>query len=133
MERKEPLASQEDYKKYVVRYADVPTIELAPSFKTHILSGDRITLSFVSAEPNAELPVHHHEHEQIVIIIDGAIDFVIEGKQYHVERGDVVVLPSNTEHGGYTGDKGCRAIDVFSPPRQDYVAKLEEVKKSQKT
>lgn len=132
MEKKEPLASQEDYKKYVVRYADVPIIELAPSFKTHIVSGDRITLSFVSAEPSAELPTHRHENEQIMIVIDGAVDFVIVGKQYHVEKGDVVVLPSNTEHGGYISDQGCRVIDVFSPPRQDYVAKLEEAKKGLK-
>jgi quercetin dioxygenase-like cupin family protein len=130
MERKEPYATQEDYGKYVVRYADVPIIELAPGFKTHIVSGDRITLSFVSAEPSAELPSHHHENEQIMIVSDGAVDFVIEGKQYHVEKGDVVVLPSNTEHGGYISDQGCRAIDVFSPPRQDYVAKLEKAKKN---
>jgi len=132
MERKEPYASQGDYAKYVVRYADVPPIELAPGFQTHIVSGDRITLSFVSAEPSAKLSSHHHENEQLMIVIDGAVDFVIAGKQYHVEKSDVVVLPSNTEHGGYISDKGCRVIDVFSPRRQDFMAKLEEAKKSQK-
>jgi len=131
MNKNEPLASQEDYKKFVVRYADVPAIELAPSFKTHIVSGDKITLSFITAEPSAELPLHHHENEQMMIVIDGAVDFVIDGKQYHVEKGDVVILPSNTEHGWYICDKGCFGIDVFSPPRKDFVAKLEEVKKSQ--
>ena len=131
MERKEPFASQEEYSKYVVRYTDVPLFELAPGFKTHLVSGERITLSFVSSGPNAKLPLHHHENEQIMIIVDGAVDFVIDGKQYHVEKGDVVVLPSNIEHGGYICDKGCRAIDVFSPPRHDYMAKLEEVKKRQ--
>lgn len=67
-----------------------------------------------------------------MIVMDGAVDFIIEGKQYHVEKGGVVVLPSNTEHGSYVADKGSLVIDVFSPPRQDFVAKLEELKKSQK-
>jgi len=133
MERKEPYATQEEYRKYVIRYRDVPIIELAPGFKTHIVSGEKITLSFVSVEPNFQLPLHRHENEQIMIVIDGAVDFIIDGKQYHVEEGDVVVLPSNTEHGAYVSDRGCRVIDVFSPPRQDFVAKLEEVKKSQRT
>jgi hypothetical protein len=26
-------------------------------------------------------------------------------------------------------DKGCKILDIYSPPRQDYIAKLEEVKK----
>jgi len=133
MESREPFASQEEYSKYVVPYNDVPLFELAPGFKTHLVSGERITLSFVSSGPHAKLPLHHHENEQIMLVVDGAVDFIIDGKQYHVEKGDVVVLPSNIEHGGYICDKGCRAIDVFSPPRHDYMAKLEEMKKSRQT
>ena len=133
MESKEPYASQEEYGKYVVRYADVPAIELVPGIKAHIISSEKITLSFASAEPNSQLPPHRHVNEQLLIVLDGAIDFVIEGKQYHVEKGDVITLPSNTEHGAYFTEKGARVIDVFSPPRQDFVAKLEEVKKNQKT
>ena len=132
MERKEPYATQEDYSKYVIRYTDVPTIGLAPGIKAHIISADRITLSFANCEPNAQLPPHRHENEQMLIVMDGAVDFLIEGKQYHLEKGDVAVLPSNTEHGAYFTDRGAHVIDVFSPPRQDFVAKLEEVKKSQK-
>ncbi len=131
MERKEPAASQEEYNKYVTRYADVPAIELTPSIKANIISAENITLSFVSAEPNAPLPAHRHENEQMLIVLDGAIDFVIEGKQYKVQKGDVMVIPSNIEHGAYFSDKGARVIDIFSPPRQDFVAKLEELKKSQ--
>ena len=131
MEGKEPHASQEEYNKYVIRYTDVPTIVLAPGSNAHIVSTEWITLSFVRAKPNAIVPTHRHENEQMVIVIDGSIDFVIEGKQYHVEKGDVIVLPPSTEHGAYFTEKGAYVIDVFSPPRQDFVAKLEELKKSQ--
>lgn len=54
----------------------------------------------------------------------------VDGKLYHLEEGDVIILPSNLEHGTYVSDRGLRAIDVFSPLRQDIVAKLEAVKKS---
>ena len=130
MEKKEPAASKEEYSRYVIRFPDVPTIDLVPGIKAHIVSAEKITLSFAIGEPNAQLPPHRHPNEQMLIVLDGAMDLAIEGKRYHLESGDVAVLPSNTEHSGYIPDKGCRVIDVFSPPREDFVAKLEEVKKN---
>ena len=135
MEKKEPYATQEEFDRRVIRYRDIPPVELSSGAKSHIVSAGKITVSFVSLElePDIHPPTHHHdEHEQIFIITDGACDFIIDGKIYPLEKGDVVILPPNTEHGAYSSDKGVRAIDVFSPPRQDFVDKLEEVKKLQK-
>jgi quercetin dioxygenase-like cupin family protein len=133
MERKEPYASQEEYSKYVIRYQDIPPIELIPGAHIRIVPARNMTLSFAGAKANSFLPPHRHEEsEQIMVILDGALEFIIEGKLYHVEKSDVVVLPPNTEHGAYVTDKNYRGIDIFSPPRQDFVAKLEEVKKKQK-
>ena len=130
MERKESYATQEEFKKRVIRYRDVPAIELRPGAKSHIVSTERLTVSFATAVPNSVGPVHRHEAEQIMIVTDGACDYIIEGKLYHVQTGDVVVIPPNIEHGGYVSNKGFSVIDIFSPSRQDYVARLEEVKKS---
>ncbi len=129
MERKEPYATEEEFNQRVIRYRDIPLVELVPGSKSHIVSTERMTVSFLTMAPDSHFALHHHEPEQIMIVIDGACDEIIEGKLYHLEKGDVVILPSNTEHGGYISDKGCRAIDVFSPPRRDFVAKLEVVKK----
>jgi len=128
MDRKEPYATEEEYNQRVIHYRDVPLIELGPGSKSHIVSAERITTSFVIAEPNIYFKPHRHEPEQIVIIIDGACDTILEGKLYHLEAGDVLIVPSNMEHGNYISDRGLRMIEVFSPPRQDLVAKLEAVK-----
>jgi len=133
MERKEPYATQEEFNRRVVRYRDIPLIELGPGSKSHIVSAERITVSFVTAQPNIYFASHHHEPEQIVIVTDGACDTILEGKLYHLEAGDVLIVPSNIEHGNYISDRGLRMIEVFSPPRRDLVAKLEATKKSLKT
>jgi len=133
MERKEPYATQEEFNKRVIRYRNVPLIDLVPGSKSHVVSTEKITVSFITMEPNSYFDVHYHESEQIMIVTDGACDEIVEGKLYHLEKGDVLVLPSNTKHGGYISEKGCSAIDVFSPPRQDFVAKLEAAKKSLQT
>lgn len=131
MEKREPYASQEEYSRYITHYSDVPALELVSGMQANIVSAEKITLSFASGEPNSQLSPHRHPNEQMLIVLDGAIDLVIEGKLYHLESGDVAVLPSNAEHGVYVSDKGCRVIDVFSPVRQDFVARLAELKKSQ--
>ena len=133
MERKEPYATQEEFNRRVVRYQDVPLIELAPGLNSHIVSAEKITVSFVTTEPNCHLPIHRHESEQITIVLDGAADFILDGKLYPLEKGDVFIIPSNSVHGAYVSEKGCRTIEVFAPPRHDLVEKLEALKKSLQT
>ena len=127
MERKEPYASQEEFTKRVVRYRDIPLIELGPGAKAHLVSAERITISFITQEPDCHFLTHHHESEEIVIVLDGERDEIVEGKLYPIKAGDVLIVPSNSEHGSYTYDRGCKVIEVFSPPRKDLVAKLEKV------
>jgi len=91
------------------------------------VSAENVTISFVSMDPNSAFATHRHESEEIVIVVDGECDEIVEGKLYHLKEGDVIVLPSNIEHGGYISDKGYKAIDIFSPPRKDIVAKLQKV------
>ncbi len=131
MERKEPYASQEEFSKRVTHYADVPVVELRPGIKVHIVSAERMTVTFGTLAPGVCAPAHHHEQEQIMLVVDGGCDFMLDGKLYPMKKGDVIVVPSNMEHGAYSSDKGCRIIEVFSPPRQDFVEKLRKVLSAQ--
>ncbi len=130
MEKKEPLATQEEYAKLITHHADIPLVELVPSqVRVHLISGTRATAMFANFEPNAVGPIHTHEHEQIMIIADGEGELVTGGKRYPVKKGDVTVFASNQEHGTYVSDKGLKTIEIFIPVRQEYMDKLAEVKK----
>jgi quercetin dioxygenase-like cupin family protein len=133
MEKKEPYATQEEYNKRVVRYRNTPLMELTRGARNYIVSTDRITVSFVTLEPNIYVVPHRHEPEQIVIVNDGACDFIVDGKLYHLEEGDVLIIPPNVEHGNRSSNRGLRMIEVFSPPRSDLVAKQEALKRGLKT
>ncbi len=133
MERKEPYATQEEYKQRIIRYRDIPLAELVPGSNSHIVSTEKVTVSFLTMNPGIYFERHRHEAEQVMIVLDGAIDEIIEGKLYPVKKGDVIVLPPNTEHGGYVSEQGCTVIDIFCPPRPDYVAKMEAAKKKAQT
>ncbi len=131
MERKEPYASQEEYNNRVIHNDDITAFQPLLGLNAHIVSSEKMTVSFMTADPNTYFPIHHHEHEQIMIATDGALDLVIDGKLYPLKKGDVTILPSNLEHSGYVSNEGYSSIEVFSPPRQDFIAKLETMKKSQ--
>ncbi len=98
--------------------------------RAHILSGERMTAIFTIMVPNAVVPVHKHEHEQVMIMADGEAELVTGGIRYPVKKGDVAVFVSNQEHGTYASEKGCKTIEIFAPLRQEYMDKLEAVKKS---
>jgi quercetin dioxygenase-like cupin family protein len=128
VEKKEPYATEEEYNKLVVHYDDVPPLEVGPGAKSRIISTDKVTVESITFEPNSHYPPHRHEAEQIMILMDGAGDEIADGKLYHLEKGDVIILPSNIEHGLYVSDKGCHFIIVSCPPRHDLMAKLKALK-----
>ncbi len=131
MEKKEPLATQEEYEKQIIYHEDIPAVELVPGqVKVHLISGERATAMFATFQPNAVGPLHKHEHEQIMIIADGEGELVTGGKRYPVKKGDVTVFASNQEHGTYASDKGIKTIEIFIPVRQEYMDKLAALKKS---
>ena len=59
-----------------------------------------------------------------MIVLEGYCDEIIEGKLYRVQKGDVIILPPNVEHGAYIRDVDVYAIDIFGSPRGDYMMKM---------
>jgi gluconolactonase len=118
-------ASAEDRRKYVVQpYEGVPLTKLVPGSTSHLVSGDRVMVSFLAMEAGSTFDLHSHPEEQIMIVLEGYCDEVIEDKMYRVAKGDVIWLPSNIKHGGFVRDVDCKIIDVFAPPRSDYREKF---------
>ncbi len=106
------------------RYVDVDAIEAVeflPGLVFRPVLGERTMVNFVSFAPNTEAPLHVHEEEQIVLVIDGEFEFEIDGDVRTMHVGDVAVVPSWVPHGARTHDTSCREIDVFNPPRRSLV------------
>jgi quercetin dioxygenase-like cupin family protein len=103
------------------RYVDVnaiTTLELVPGLLFRPVLGERTMLNFVSFAPHTEAPMHVHEEEQIVLVIEGEFEFDIAGEVRTMRTGDVAVVPSWVRHGARTLDTSCREVDVFNPPRR---------------
>lgn len=99
--------------------ADISTKEIMPGYHGKMVHGETITWAFWEVEKDAIVPKHHHIHEQIMHVLEGEFEFTLNGKTHTYLPGDVVVIPSNTPHGGKALTP-CKLMDVFSPVREEY-------------
>ena len=109
-------------KYFIVHYPSIPEEELAPGAFSHLVAGMEAVVSLLTMKAVAYFPVHQHEAEQIMIVLDGFIEQIIDGKLYPARKGDVLILPSNIPHGGYVREE-TTVVDVFAPSRADLAEK----------
>jgi quercetin dioxygenase-like cupin family protein len=101
-----------------VEVAGVEPVEFVPGLEFRPVLGEQTLTNFVRFAPNTEAPVHVHEEEQIVIVLDGEFEFSLDGEVRTMRSGDVAVIPPWVPHGARTLDTGCYEVDVFTPPRR---------------
>jgi quercetin dioxygenase-like cupin family protein len=82
---------------------------------------DNVMLTWVEMEPGSILPEHHHPHEQISMVVKGALELTVAGTTRVMRQGDVAVVPSNVVHSGKVMDEPTVAVDAWNPIRDDYI------------
>jgi quercetin dioxygenase-like cupin family protein len=110
--------------KYFNSIKDLPLVNLTEESQAHLLLGSGILVSFIENPPGCVFPIHDHESEQILIVLEGEEDHVCGDEKFLMKAGDVCVHPPNVPHGGET-KIGFKGIDIFCPPRPDHVDKLK--------
>jgi gluconolactonase len=96
------------------------------SSNSRLISGNGVMCSFLSADPNRVSPFHAHPEEQLTIILRGQMNETIMDSTVAMKPGDIMYLPSNMVHRGQYDAKGCDMLDVFWPPRPDFLAKMND-------
>jgi quercetin dioxygenase-like cupin family protein len=104
-----------------VHIDDLDPLIVVPGLEFRPVTTDTVMTNFVSFEPGAAAPVHHHVEQQIAIILSGELTFTVGDETRVMHAGDCVVIPPNVKHGGVAGPQGCNAVDVFTPPRAGIV------------
>ena len=93
--------------------------ELAAGITGYYAHGDKHTLGLVELKAGSVVPEHHHPHEQITYILEGQLDMTIGAQFCSLTPGMYHIIPSNTPHSAIA-ITDCKAIDTFSPVREDY-------------
>ena len=102
---------------------DMKARSLVPGGEVKFVHSEHMTVSYWHFEADAEIPGHAHPHEQIVNLLEGTLEFTVNGEMDVFHAPAAIVIPSNMNHSGKTLTE-CTIIDVFYPMREDF-AKLD--------
>ena len=104
-------------------WSRIPVERVAEGIQRQMVYGDRVMVCRLTIAAHTVTPVHSHHHEQITLVERGRVDFFVEDEKKTVAAGQVLVFPSNIRHGATMLDEEVVLIDIFAPPREDFLAK----------
>ncbi len=97
----------------------ISEVEVFPGFFGKLIHSEKMTIAHWRILEKATVPTHHHIHEQVVHVLEGELELIVDGKSHLMNAGSVFVIPSNVPHSAI-GITACKVIDTFCPVREDY-------------
>jgi quercetin dioxygenase-like cupin family protein len=70
-----------------------------------------------SDPPGTGIPAHEHpDQDEFIYVIEGDVEFELDGKRHRAGAGDIARLPRGTPHGYFSvGETPSRMIFVVTP------------------
>jgi quercetin dioxygenase-like cupin family protein len=102
-----------------INYNTKDRVTIFPGVQSAMEHSSQITYGCVNLEEGVVVPLHSHPHEQWTYILEGQMEFSLDGDKRLLTTGMGAFIPSNTPHGAFAVT-ACKVIDVFTPVREDY-------------
>ena len=106
------------------RWEEIELETVTNGIARQLFTGKRMMLAHVHLDKGAVVPTHSHENEQLTWIVRGSMKFWMgegdEIKELLLSAGDVLYIPSNVPHKAEALEDTLD-VDIFSPPRQDWL------------
>jgi quercetin dioxygenase-like cupin family protein len=104
----------------LTRWKEIEVERLNPLLGRQFLVGTNVTLARMLLKKGAKVPLHSHHNEQIAYVLEGELEFVVDGKSIVVRAGEVLCIPPNVPHEALALEDTID-LDIFNPPRQDWI------------
>lgn len=109
-----------------VRWDTLKADQLNEQVARKMFWGDKIMVTEWRLSPDVTFPIHQHESEQISMVQEGEVTLVFPDEgDVTLGPGDMYVVKSMRPHGVRVGSSPARVVDLFSPIREDFLAKNE--------
>ena len=102
------------------RWVDIEPEPLNALITRQYVVGTNIMLARIVLKKGAHVPMHHHVHEQIRHVVEGTLNFIVDGREVAVRAGEILSIPPDVPHEVVALEDSV-ALDIFNPPRQDWI------------
>ena len=103
------------------RWNQIPVEQLNPTFARQAIHTGRMTIAYLHLVKGGIVPEHHHENEQVSMVLSGRLKFIAAGQEYIVDAGEVLEIPSNLPHRVEVLEDSV-VFDLFAPVRADWLS-----------
>ena len=103
-----------------LRWADIAPEQMNPLTTRQYVVGTDTMLARLVLKKGAHVPLHNHMNEQMSHVVEGALNFMIEGKVVTLRAGEILCIPPHVPHEVIALEDSV-ALDIFNPPRQDWI------------
>jgi quercetin dioxygenase-like cupin family protein len=92
-----------------------------PGVRIQTCAAEKMMISVVDLEPHSIVEEHAHPHEQVGMLLQGRVVFTIGNEVKTLQPGDMWRIPGGVKHKVVVLEEAAKAIDIFSPIREDYL------------
>ena len=114
------------------RWSDVPLENLTPLLDRKLITGDGMMIAQVFLKTGCIVPRHQHHNEQLTYVLEGTLRFFLsddESRIVDVRAGEVLHIPAWAWHRAEAMEDTLD-VDIFSPPREDWLNKTDSYLRS---
>jgi quercetin dioxygenase-like cupin family protein len=78
-----------------------------------------VSLVRMTVKAGTKPPFHSHPYAQIDYLLQGTADIMIGSEVRHLQEGESLYIPANTEHGFLISEMDQEFLEIFVPGRPD--------------
>ncbi len=104
-----------------IKFDDLGWEQLGDKLQRKYVYGEQGMLALFKMDKGAKVPLHQHPNEQTSYITKGSVKVTMQGKDYIVKAGEVLIIPGNIPHQFECLEDGTLDVDFFAPPRKDWI------------
>ena len=108
----------------IVNHKEAQEVPWRPGYRKWDIAGREqgvsSSLSINTAEPGTGAPLHTHTVDELIVILDGSLEVVVDGVTHTVGKDHTVVIPPGCEHSFKVVGEGNARLMVFFPTLDPY-------------
>jgi quercetin dioxygenase-like cupin family protein len=99
--------------------------DVLPGIRVGSVRLENLMLTHFTFKAGSVVPAHSHPHEQITYLVEGEMEFKLDGETRLIRAGEGCAVPPGSEH-GVRALTDAAAIDCWHPIREDYIVRGTE-------
>jgi mannose-6-phosphate isomerase-like protein (cupin superfamily) len=99
----------------------LPSKELFKDVVVRLVDGDELTLNYFELKSEVvKISFHEHPVEHLVVVLEGAMEFVFEDQKLPIKKGECTFVPAKKRHTAQVIEAPVKALEIYTNVEDNY-------------